>query len=234
MEGRKLTLVPYKRWMEYHRWQEQRTPQLPPNPHLTEMSQLQHELQSLMDRSDLSETEKSQRYGQLLQRLQLFHQKALDESAVPTLKDLKALMKSPSLPLPSPPLPSGVKTEATPRIPEEEEVREVFQTPSAAPLPSKIATSLLTPSPTPQREELKAWVKKMMTTPPSTEVKKKERKPEVTKEKKTKVIPLPPPPPPTPLPKLSSTPVAHRTRKAVSKSPSRSIAKSISEDWITY
>jgi hypothetical protein len=28
--------------------------------------------------------------------------------------------------------------------------------------------------------------------------------------------------------------VAHRTRKAVSKSPSRSIAKSISEDWITY
>ncbi len=124
MEGRKLTLVPYKQWMEYHRWQEQRTP---PNPHLTEMSQLQHELQSLMDRSDLSETEKSQRYGQLLQRLQLFHQKTLDETAVPTLKDMKALMKSPSLPLPSPPpLPSGFKTEATPRILEEEEVREVF------------------------------------------------------------------------------------------------------------
>ncbi len=89
--------------MEYHHWQEQRTPQLPPNHHLTEMSQLQHELQSLMDRSDLSETEKSQRYGQLLQRLQLFHQKALDESAVPTLKDMKALMKSSSPPLSSPP-----------------------------------------------------------------------------------------------------------------------------------
>ncbi|KAK3606650.1 hypothetical protein CHS0354_035644 [Potamilus streckersoni] len=231
MEGRKLTLVPYKRWMEYHRWQEQRTPQLPPNPHLTEMSQLQHELQSLMDRSDLSETEKSQRYGQLLQRLQLFHQKALDETAVPSLKDLKALMKSPS------PLSSAVKAEATPHIPEEEEeVREVFQTPSAAPLPSKIATSLLTPSPTPQREELKAWVKKMMSTPSSTEVKKKEGKPEVKKDKKTKEIPLPPLPPPTPLAKLpsTSTPVAHRTRKAVSKPPSRSIAKSISEDWITY
>lgn len=96
MEGRKLTLVPYKRWMEYHRWQEQRTPHLPPNPHLTEMSQLQHELQSLMDRHDLSETEKSQKYGQLLQRLQLFHQKALDETALPTLKDFKTLMKSPS------------------------------------------------------------------------------------------------------------------------------------------
>ena len=58
MEGRKLTLVPYKRWMEYHRWHLQRTPHLPPNPHLTELSQLQHELQSLMDRHDLSETEK--------------------------------------------------------------------------------------------------------------------------------------------------------------------------------
>jgi hypothetical protein len=232
MEGRKLTLVPYKRWMEYHRWQEQRTPQLPPNPHLTEMSQLQHELQSLMNRSDLSETEKSQRYGQLLQRLQLFHQKALDETAVPSLKDLKALMKSPSPP-PPPPLTSVVKTEATPRIPEEEKVREVFQTPSAASLPSKIATSLLTPSPTPQREEFKAWVKKRMSTPSSTEVKKKEGKPEVKKDKKTKEIPLPPP---TPLPKLpsTSTPVAHRTRKAVSKPPSRSIANSVSEDWITY
>ncbi len=94
MEGRKLALVPCKRWMEYHLWQEQQTPHLPPNPHLTEMSQLQHELQSLMNRSDLSETEKSQRYGQLLQRLKLFHQKALDETAQPTLKDFKAIMKS--------------------------------------------------------------------------------------------------------------------------------------------
>ena len=209
--------------MEYHRWQEQHTPHLPPNPHLTEMSQLQHELQSLMDRNDLSETEKSQRYGQLLQRLKLFHQKALDETAQPTLKDFKALMRSSSPPS------AVVKTEATPQMSEEEEAREVFQTPSAAPIPSKIAASLLTPSPTPQREELKAWVKKMMSTPPSTEVKKKEGKPEVKKEKKTKAIPLPPPPLPS-----TSTPVAHRTRKTVSKPPPSSIQSKIRDEWLTY
>lgn len=223
MEGRKLTLVPYKRWMEYHRWQEQRTPHLPPNPHLTEMSQLQHELQSLMDRHDLSETEKSQKYGQLLQRMQLFHQKALDETALPTLKDLKTLMKSPS---PSTPV---VKTEKG------EEEDEEFQTPLAAPIPSKIASSLLTPFPTPQRKEMKAWVKKMMSTSPLTEVKKKEGKPEVKKkevksEVKQEQI--------TPVQTLSSssTPIARRTRKATEakKIPVPKKSSIISEDWVTY
>ena len=221
MEGRKLTLVSYKRWMEYHRWQEQRTPHLPPTPHLTEMSQLQHELQSLMDRHDLSETEKSQKYGQLLQRLQLFHQKALDETARPTLKDFKTLMKSPSPPTPV------VKTEKG------EEEEEEFQTPLAAPIPSKIAASLLTPFPTPQRKEMKAWVKKMMSTPPLTDVKQKEGKAEVKKkevksEVKQEAI--------TPVQTISSsTPIARRTRKATEAKkipvPTKS---SLSEDWVTY
>ena len=225
MEGRKLTLVPYKRWMEYHRWQEQRTPHLPPNPHLTEMSQLQHELQSLMDRPDLSETEKSQKYGQLLQRLKLFHQKAQDETAQPTLKDFKTLFHSSSVPTvakkdPVPPLPPREEKE------QEEEIQDVFQTPSAAPIQSKIAAPWLTPSPTPQREELKTWVKKMMSTPLATEPKKKdEGKPEMKREKKNKAIAFPPPSLPS-----TSTPVAHRTRKHVSKPPP---LKSLSEEWVT-
>ena len=221
MEGRKLTLVPYKRWMEYHRWQEQRTPHLPPNPHLTEMSHLQHEMQSLMDRHDLSETEKSQKYGQLLQRMQLFHQKALDETALRTLKDFKTLMKSLS---PSAPM---VKTE---KGKEEEE----FQTPLAAPIPSKIAASLLTPFPAPQRKEMKAWVKKMMSTPPLTEVKKKEGTPEVKKKevksevKQERITPAR-------TISSSSTPIARRTRKATETKkipvPTKS---SLSEDWVPY
>ena len=155
MEGRKLTLVPYKRWMEYHRWQEQHTPHLPPHPDLTEMSQLQHELQSLMHRHDLSETEKSQKYGQLLKRLQLFHRKAAEQTAVPTLSDFKALMNRPS-----PSLSTTDKTDVTPPLPKDEEEvpHDLFQTPTATPIPSKIAAYLLTPSPTPQREELKTWV----------------------------------------------------------------------------
>ncbi|KAL3888389.1 hypothetical protein ACJMK2_000757 [Sinanodonta woodiana] len=219
MEGRKLTLVPYKRWMEYHRWQEQRTPHLPPNPHLTEMSQLQHELQSLMDRHDLSETEKSQKYGQLLQRLQLFHQKALDETALPTLKDFKTLMKSPS------PLTPVVKTEKG---------EEEFQTPLAAPISSKIAASLLTPLPKPPRQEMKAWVKKMMSTPPSTEVKQKEGTPEVTtKEVKSEVKQEPTTPAQTF--SSSSTPIARRTRKATEAKKNPVTTKSsLSENWVTY
>ena len=209
MEGRKLTLVPYKRWMEYHRWQEQRTPHLPPNPHLTEMSQLQHELQSLMDRHDLSETEKSQKYGQLLQRLQLFHQKASDETALPTLKDFKTLMKSPSPPIP----PSAVKAEK-----EEEE----FQTP-----PEKVR-KLTTPSEkvrklkTPPTSRI-GWVKKMMATPSSTEEKTNEVKTEVKRE------------PITPVQTFSSTPIARRTRKALeTKKIPLQKKSSISEDWVTY
>lgn len=219
MEGRKLTLVPYKRWMEYHRWQEQRTPHLPPNPHLTEMSQLQHELQSLMDRHDLSETEKSQKYGQLLQRLQLFHQKALDETALPTLKDFKTLMKSPS------PLTPVVKTEKG---------EEEFQTPLAAPISSKIAASLLTPLPKPPRKEMKAWVKKMMSTSPLTEVKQKEGTPEVkTKEVKSEVKQEPTTPAQTF--SSSSTPIARRTRKATEAKKNPVTTKSsLSENWVTY
>jgi hypothetical protein len=56
----------------------------------------------------------------------------------------------------------------------------------------------------------------------------------VKKEKKTKAIPLPPPSPPLPKLPSTSTPVAHRTRKAVSKPPSHSIQSSINENWITY
>jgi len=221
MEGRKLTLVPYKRWMEYHRWQEQRTPHLPPDHHLTEISQLQHELQSLMDRHDLSETEKSQKYGQLLQRMQLFHQKALDETALPTLKYFKTLMKSPS-----PPKPVVKK--------EKGEEEEEFQTPLAAPMSSKIAASLLTPLPTPQRKEMKAWVKKMMSTSPLTEVKKKEGKPEV-KKKEVKSEVKQEPIIPVQTISSSSTPIARRTRKATEakKIPVQQ-KSSLSEDWVTY
>jgi hypothetical protein len=145
----------------------------------------------------------------------------LDETALPTLKDLKTLMKSPS---PSTPV---VKTEKG----EEEE----FQTPLAAPIPSKIASSLLTPFPTPQRKEMKAWVKKMMSTSPLTEVKQKEGKPEV-KKKEVKSEVKQEPITPVQTFSSSSTPIARRTRKATEakKIPVPKKSSIISEDWVTY
>ena len=49
--------------MEFQRFYEHQSPQLPPNPQLSKISHLQQELQSLLDRHDLSENDKSQRCG---------------------------------------------------------------------------------------------------------------------------------------------------------------------------
>ena len=123
MEGRKLALVPYKRWLEFQRFYEHQSPQLPPNPQLSKMSHLQQELQSLLNRHDLSETEKSQQYGQVLQRLQLFHKKASDETMPLTLREFKkgTLSKPPSA-------DTATETDHLKTFPKEEE-EDSFETP---------------------------------------------------------------------------------------------------------
>ena len=60
---------------------------------------------------------------------------------------------------------------------------------------------------------MQAWVKKMMSTPPLTEVKKKEGKPEV-KKKEVKSEVKQEPITPVQTFSSSSTPIARRTRKA--------------------
>jgi hypothetical protein len=83
---------------------------------------------------------------------------------------------------------------------------------------------------------MKAWVKKMMSTSPLTEVKKKEEgKPEVKKKEVNSEVKQEPI---TPVQTFSSSsiPIARRTRKATEakKIPVPKKSSIISEDWVTY
>jgi hypothetical protein len=74
---KKMAIVPYKMLEEIHRWKTEHRPQLPPSPNLVQTVELQEDMSSVLDRNDISETEKAQKYGETLQKFQLAHKKAL-------------------------------------------------------------------------------------------------------------------------------------------------------------
>lgn len=77
---KKMAIVPYKMLEEIHRWKTEHRPRLPPSPNVVQTVDLQKDMGSVLEREDLSETEKAQQYGATLQKFQLAHQKALHPS----------------------------------------------------------------------------------------------------------------------------------------------------------
>lgn len=72
---------------EMNKWkiEQIQKPRLPPNPQITMTSDLQKEMQSTMNRDDLTESEKSKLYGENLYKFQLAHKKALTEPVKPLI-----------------------------------------------------------------------------------------------------------------------------------------------------
>lgn len=81
---KKMAIVPYQMLEDMQRYKRDRSerPRLPPNPYVTNTAQNQRELSSVLERSDLSESEKEQKYGETLQKFQMSHKKALQPSLV--------------------------------------------------------------------------------------------------------------------------------------------------------
>ena len=79
MDGRKMTIVPFKLWEDMKRWKEEQIqkPRLPPVPNVSAIASLQRYLSSVLANEDLSEGEKSQLYGQTLHQFQTAYRKAL-------------------------------------------------------------------------------------------------------------------------------------------------------------
>ena len=63
MEGRKMAIVPFKRWEDMKHWKEEQEPRLPPDPNVSATASLQRYLSSVLANEDLSEGKKSRLYG---------------------------------------------------------------------------------------------------------------------------------------------------------------------------
>ena len=74
---KKMAIVPYKLLEEMNRWKTEHRPKLPPNPVVVQTVTLQKEMESVLNRNDLSEAEKAQQYGQTLQKCQTIREKIL-------------------------------------------------------------------------------------------------------------------------------------------------------------
>ena len=68
MSVRKMVIVPYQ-ILEDMKRQKQR-PRLPPNPQVADVVHLQNKMSGILETSDMSETEKVQKYGETLFKLQ--------------------------------------------------------------------------------------------------------------------------------------------------------------------
>ena len=90
MEGRKMSIVPYKLWEDMKRWKEEQIqkPRLPPDPNVSATASLQNDLSSVMANEDLSEAERSQLYVQTLYKFKTAHEKALKEQSSKLLPSL--------------------------------------------------------------------------------------------------------------------------------------------------
>ena len=75
-----MAIVPYQLLEEMNRWkaqQQQQRPQLPPNPQITQTSDLLKDMKEVLRQENISESEKAQLYGQTLHKFQTAHKKAL-------------------------------------------------------------------------------------------------------------------------------------------------------------
>lgn len=84
MEGRKMAIVPFKLWEDMKRWKEEQIqkPRLPPDPEVSATANLQNDLSSVMSNNEISESEKSQLFGETLHKFKTAHKKALKEPSV--------------------------------------------------------------------------------------------------------------------------------------------------------
>ena len=74
-----MAIVPYKQWEEMNRWKQEQRPRLPPDPNIVHTVSLQKDLSSVLADDDISEAEKSQKYGETLHKFKLAHKKALQK-----------------------------------------------------------------------------------------------------------------------------------------------------------
>lgn len=102
MSVRKMVMVPIHVLEEMNKWKMEQVqkPRLPPNPQITMTSDLQKEMQTTMNRDDLTESEKAQRYGENLYKFQLAHKKALTEPVKPLISPVSNSDSSSVSPMP--------------------------------------------------------------------------------------------------------------------------------------
>ena len=74
-----MAIVPYKQWEEMNRWKHEQRPRLPPDPNVVHTVSFQKDLSSVLADDDISEAEKSQKYGETLHKFKLAHKKALQK-----------------------------------------------------------------------------------------------------------------------------------------------------------
>ena len=74
-----MAIVPYKQWEEMNHWKQEQRPRLPPDPNVVHTVSLQKDLSSVLADDDISEAEKSKKYGETLHKFKLAHKKALQK-----------------------------------------------------------------------------------------------------------------------------------------------------------
>lgn len=79
---KKMAIVPFKMLEEMNRWKSEQRPRLPPPPQVSQTSDLQKQMGEVLQNESLSESEKAQHYGQVLQKFQLSHQKAREPATL--------------------------------------------------------------------------------------------------------------------------------------------------------
>lgn len=76
-------MVPIKTLEEMNQWKTQHRPTLPVEPDISNTSDLNLKMNSILKRDDLAESEKSRLYSETLQKFKLSHNKALEGTIVP-------------------------------------------------------------------------------------------------------------------------------------------------------
>ena len=98
MSVRKMAIVPFQLLEELKRFkvEQSQKPRLPPNPLVTDVAHHRNDMSTILENSDLSESEKAQRYGETLFKLQNSLQKAKMPSTLKLSSDTPAIDKPPS------------------------------------------------------------------------------------------------------------------------------------------
>ena len=98
MSVRKMAIVPFQLLEELKRFkvEQSQKPRLPPNPLVTDVAHHRNDMSTILENSDLSESEKAQRYGETLFKLQNSLQKAKTPSTLNLSNDTPWTDKTPS------------------------------------------------------------------------------------------------------------------------------------------
>ena len=105
---KKMAIVPVRMLEEMQRWKMEQRPRLPPSPQVTQTADLQKEMNQTLKNDDLSESEKAQKFGQMLHQFQVSHKKAQG----PSVKTVKPVNPSvtPTVKPPVPPPDTSAST----------------------------------------------------------------------------------------------------------------------------